>query len=87
MKTIHNFSNQDTAAGRKNDPQRNDPTKQDERDNDPTRIRPDVNEPDKNDPTVPEEPGRKMPRPGGQAENDSDERPAKVNGFMGDRDK
>lgn len=38
------------------DPNKVDPTKQDERDNDPTRIQPLVREPDKNDPTQPEKP-------------------------------
>lgn len=67
-------------AGRKrNDPNKIDPTKQDEGDNDPTRIRPDVNEPDKNDPTGPPEPN-KIPRPG--SENDTNEQPKKTIGFL-----
>lgn len=64
---------------KRNDPNRVDPTKQDERDNDPTRIRPEINEPDKNDPTNPPEPG-KLPQPG--SENDKKEQPKKTIGFL-----
>lgn len=64
---------------KKNDPNKVDPTKQDERDNDPTRIRPEVNEPEKIDPTTPEP--EKLPKPGG-IENDKDEQPKKTIGFL-----
>jgi hypothetical protein len=46
----------------KRDPNRVDPTKQDERDNDPTRIKPMIKEPDKNDPTQPEKPTTPQPQ-------------------------
>jgi hypothetical protein len=71
--------NTENGAKKRNDPNRVDPTKQDERDNDPTRIRPNVNEPDKNDPTTPEEPG-KIPQPG--SEKDQNEQPKKTIGFL-----
>ena len=63
MKTLNNFSQLSEMSGRKGDPGRVDPTKQDERDNDPTRIKPHVKEPDKNDPTTPAEPNRPEPMP------------------------
>ena len=69
----------------KRDPNKIDPTKQDERDNDPTRIKPIVKEPGKTDPTQPETPNQPTPptEPGNESKREPNPNPgrAHVKGF------
>jgi hypothetical protein len=71
MKTYNQYQNNPDNSGRRPDPSKIDPTKQDERDNDPTRVKPHVVEPDKNDPTIPSTPGKPQPLPEPGSKKDS----------------